>query len=283
MFEFISTGTASLIAQANGVVPDPTPFYEEGWFTFLLLIAAIVAGWYLAKTICNGIRLSEYSGRMTIVLVSLLIACLMIWSKWPPKFGVDLRGGINMVGSLNMDAWADDDDPNAIAPQAKDIIPALIQRVNPAGTKEIMIRALGTDKIEVTIPSVELQEADDIWNRLVKAGKLEFRIVADIKKDKPLIDRARELATAGSRERKVTEVDSDGNEVVLGVWTTLAREVVNNSIDDPDAIAPIKFLPSLSHLVRDKSSGRILEYADYTSAWLADPEKPGWKYRTLQV
>ncbi len=180
-----------------------------------------------------------------------------------------------MVGSLNMDAFSDENNPNAVPPQAKDIIPALVQRVNPSGTKEIMIRALGTDKIEVTIPSVNLQEADEIWDRLVKAGKLEFRIVADVKYHQPQIELAREMAANGGRERSVTEESASGQKKTVAVWTTLAREVASEQTDE-ETVAPIKFLPSLGHLVRDKSTGRILEVGEIRSNFVsANPDNYG--------
>jgi SecD/SecF fusion protein len=277
MFEFFSTRFSAIIAQVEPSVdvPVPAPFYEQGWFLFSLLVAAVVLGWFLAQLIANNLRLNEYGGRIATVLIAVLVASLMIWSKWPPEFGVDLRGGINMVGSLNLDAWADSEDDNAEPPQAKDIIPALIQRVNPSGTKEIMIRNLGTDKIEVTIPSVNLQEADEIWDRLVEAGKLQFRIVADLKFNQPEIALARQSAEAGSRETNVVEVDSAGMETTVAYWATLAREVVAEKRKSEDDIVPVKFIPQPSHLVRDKSTGRIIDYTEIRGSLGPDPEKHG--------
>ncbi len=277
MFEFFSSDDMGLIAQARAAADavEQVSFFQSGTFLFLLLIAAVALGWFLAKLITGSLKLSEYSGRMSIVLIALLVASLMIWSKWPPKFGVDLRGGINMVGSLNMDAFSEDQNLGGEKPEAKDIIPALIRRVNPSGTKEIMIRALGTDKIEVTIPSVNLQEADEIWDRLVKAGKLEFRIVADLKYHKPIIDLARTRAEEGGRERLITQTDANGEKKVVAVWTTLAREVTPEQLTDEETVAPIKFLPSRGHLVRDKSTGQILEVAEIQSSYGSNPEKYG--------
>jgi hypothetical protein len=276
MFEFLNYSVCSLLAQADQATKAAEPaFYETGWFGFLLLIAAVALGWFLANTISGSLRLSEYSGRFAVVLIAIFVAILMVVAKWPPEFGVDLRGGINMVGSLNLDAFNDAEDPNAVAPQAKDIIPALVQRVNPAGTKEIMIRALGTDKIEVTIPSVNLQEADEIWKRLVDAGKLEFRIVADVKYHQPQIDLARKLAESGSRDRYVYDTNSSGDREIVAIWTSLAREVESDQTGD-DYVAPIKFLPSLGHLVRDKSTGRIIESSEIRASFTSnDPDKFG--------
>ena len=146
------------------------PFTNTGMFVFLLLIAAVVLGYFAAKYISSGLKVAEYQGRMSIVLIAVLIATLMIWAKWPPKLGVDLRGGINMIGSLNLDAFLDEDGAGK-RPEAADIIPALVRRVNPSGTKEIMIRPLGADKIEVTIPTVEASEADGILETTCRSRK----------------------------------------------------------------------------------------------------------------
>ena len=250
-----SISNIAVFAQAaDGVVT--VPFYNTGWFVFLLLIAAVSLGIVLGKMIGNGLKLPEYGQNVSIVLVALFVAGLMIWAKWPPKLGVDLRGGINMIGSLNLDAFVEDDSFGTTRPKAKDIIPALVRRVNPSGTKEIMIRALGDDKIEVTIPSVDLQEADDIWDRLVKAGKLEFRILAADQRFAPQRDLAKEMADQGGRGRKV--VDASGKTVAI--WVALAR--VAQEEGAPNKIAPFKYVPGNGDLVRDKSTGRILNLSE---------------------
>ncbi|MDG1874085.1 MAG: hypothetical protein P8J27_09245, partial [Mariniblastus sp.] len=125
----------ALLAQDEQVAA--VPFYNQGWFVTLLLIAAVAGGLFLAKVISESLKVAEYRSRMAIVMIAVFVAGLMIWAKWPPKLGVDLRGGINMIGSLNLDAFLDDNN-SGVTPKAKDIIPALIQRVNPSGTKEIM-------------------------------------------------------------------------------------------------------------------------------------------------
>lgn len=261
-----SISNLAVLAQAVDPLAD-VPFYNRGWFVFLLLIAAVALGLFLAQSISKGLKLPEYGGRMSIVLVALFVASLMIWAKFPPKLGVDLRGGINMIGSLNLDAFTDDESFGGKRPMAKDIIPALIRRVNPSGTKEIMIRALGDDKIEVTIPTVEPQEADDIWDRLVKAGKLEFRILANGPKFTPQLDAARKMANEGARGRKV--LDAEGNTVA--VWVALAR--VAQEDGGQSKIIPFKFIPRNGDLVRDKSTGRLLDLREVP--YSSNPERHG--------
>ena len=248
------------LAQAADIAPDP-PFYRTGWFTFLALVAAIALGWYLAKAISSSLKLAEgYNTRMSVVLIAVFVASLMIWSKWPPKLGVDLRGGINMIGSLNLDAFVEGDGFGD-RPEAADIIPALIRRVNPSGTKEIMIRPLGVDKIEVTIPSVDPSEADAIWDRLVKAGKLEFRILANPNEFPAQVAAARKLAESGARGRKVMDIDADGQPKAVAMWVALARVASGDGIVRD--LVPFKFVPSRDHVVRKKSTGEIIDTGSF--------------------
>lgn len=274
MLEFSSN--ASLLAQnAAQAAEAAIPFYKTGMFVFLLLTAAVVFGFFAAKYISSGLKVAEYQGRMSIVLIAVLVASLMIWAKWPPKLGVDLRGGINMIGSLNLDAFLDEDGAGK-RPEAADIIPALVRRVNPSGTKEIMIRPLGADKIEVTIPTVEPTEADGIWKRLVEAGKLEFRILArDSQAFKLQRDAAKAQAAAGNRSRKVQD-EVDGKLQTVAVWVALARVV--QADDSPSDLVPFKFVPQRNDLVRDKASGNILDLSTWSASSTSDSDSQGAEF-----
>ena len=249
MFEAISTPALTLFGLA--------PIFQSGMFLFLLFIAAIAGGIFLAKFVTNSLKVSEYSGRAAVVAVSVLVALLMIVSKWPPKFGVDLSGGINMIGSLNLEGV---DGKNGEPPTAEDIIPVLINRVNPSGTKEIMIRPLGKDKIEVTMPTVLKSEAEETWENLVKVGLLEFRILANSQDHGELVGIARRLADQGSRK---AEVLSDETPVagekprVLGKWVSLAR-VFNEDLGIIEKNASFKYVPGGGAQVRDGSTGAIV-------------------------
>ncbi len=270
--------------QPGGNEPAAEPFISPGMIVLAILLATIVFGWFLGNFICKSINTVDYSGRMATVLIPVLLALLIIGSKWPPKFGVDLRGGINMVGSLNLEALGDNE--GGPLPQAKDIIPNLVQRVNPSGTKEIMIRALGADKIEVTIPSTNLQDADNIWKRLVEAGKLEFRIVAEAQKNAAEFDLARQLAADGSRKREVKNTEGE----TVAKWTSIASVVPPQN--DPTRLMPLKHVPSANNLVRDKSSGRVINYQEFSGVLTGDMDEAAanlavWcsrnNIRTLQV
>ncbi len=60
-----------------------------------------------------------------------------------------------------------------------DLVKAISQRVNPGGQREVSIRTVGSQEIEVAIPNVDKAEIDLIKRKIATAGALEFRIVAD--------------------------------------------------------------------------------------------------------
>ena len=75
------------------------------------------------------------------------------------------------------------------------LLASISKRVNPGGQKEISVKSLGTDMVEIVMPSVsgstakEKQvEADEIRNIIRKTGALEFRIVAT-KRRRRIVDR----------------------------------------------------------------------------------------------
>ena len=235
----------------------------SGYMLVALLVIAVLLGLGLAHVLGNSLNLVDYRKRMAWVFVPFLVALLMIFTDWPPEFGVDLRGGINMVGSLNLDNEdVDDFDPNYVRPKAADIIPILIGRVNPSGTKEIMIRALGDDQIEVTIPSVSLEEAEGVWDSIVKTGKLEFRIVANQRfpEHAAVLRLAREEANSTDFRKKRAKYVTDAKDKRVGIWVGLAK-VLPTAEDIAKGklpkTMPFKFAPDGNHLIRDKTTGDI--------------------------
>ncbi len=108
-------------------------------------------------------------------------------SMWPPskklKLGIDLSGGTilvyeverdNLPPSFNMD----------------ELIAALKKRADPEGVKEIPIRKIGGNRIEIILPQASNEEVEEVKKMLTDVGSLEFRILANRKHDKDAITRA---------------------------------------------------------------------------------------------
>lgn len=242
----------NILAQATDNTP-PEWYQNPTVLAFLGILAAIPVSVFLARTISKMFRTSELSGRMGLVLWCVLTSAIVISLK-PLKFGVDLRGGVTIIGQMNDQPGV----PTADKVTIQQIIPILKERIDPSGVREIVIRALGTEKMEVIIPDVEKEEAERIWERLTSAGQLFFRIVADENQHPALIAKGREVMTGDNpdlrREVYGEGVDEDGNPKQIGQWVQLARK---QSIEEGKR-REFKFMPSLNHLLRDRQQGVLV-------------------------
>ncbi|GAF93783.1 unnamed protein product, partial [marine sediment metagenome] len=148
---------------------------------------------------------------------------------WPPKLGIDLSGGVNLV--YEVDQAKKIDDRTLGKAEMDRLIEAVNRRVNPGGVKEITVRQIGIEQIEITIPYVDEAEARRIESDVSRAGTLEFRILANDRDHRALIERAQVENTKVIR-------DSDGNE--LGRWVPV----------DPTQLASFENYPEIARRTR---------------------------------
>ncbi|MCH2179321.1 MAG: protein translocase subunit SecD [Mariniblastus sp.] len=267
MFEMISNKCHFLsqsfwvLAQTDAAPAAGVQWYQTGFAMFGALILLLFLSAFLGRVLAGSLRMPEYSGKLSVIFGCILISVLLISSKWPPKFGIDLRGGMNLIGELNLEDLdgGKSDYGVATTTTAKDIIPNLVRRVDPSGTREIMIRPLGTDKIEVTIPTDSEQVADEIWERLAKTGLLQFRILVDsAHSNDPDQSEVVKRATAMSAQGDNISVirNDDGN--VIGRWIRLARADSDGEVAEGEVLA-VKFVPQGTQFIRDSASGKLVE------------------------
>src|SRR5262249_45734939 len=108
-------------------------------------------------------------------------------AMWPPaqklKLGIDLSGGTilvyevvreNLPPGFNMD----------------ELISALKKRADPEGVKEIPIRKIGGNRIEIILPQASNEEVEEVKKMLIDVGALEFRILANRKHDEKVMSYA---------------------------------------------------------------------------------------------
>ncbi len=175
------------------------------WYVILLIVVALLTvpfmlGGYLARKF----RMPDHGWKIGMVLCTLLSGLVVTIFGWPPKLGIDLSGGVILVYEVDQTKKTDD------RPVEMDkLIAAVSRRVNPGGVKEVTIRPYGLEQIEIIIPKVDESEAKRIEKLVSRAGTLEFRILANDRDHKSLIDRAKHENT------KVIK-DAAGN--VLGWW-----------------------------------------------------------------
>ncbi|HEV3005205.1 MAG TPA: protein translocase subunit SecD [Pirellulales bacterium] len=206
---------------APGTLPGPNaPLAPQGGaqkpadtsghvFMMVALVAAVfivpvLVGNYLSK----ALRMPDHAMRMSVVLFAISASGVATVTGWPPKLGIDLRGGAILVYEVKDKNFKDMDK----------LVGAVTKRVNPDGLKEVTVRPYGEHEIEIIIPEADEAELARMQDIVSQQGTLEFRIVADsqFSDDEDYINLANEGQFEG--EQEVTERDKNGKTVVRARW-----------------------------------------------------------------
>lgn len=207
---------------AKGPPPTGISFWQV-----LLAIGVLVGPFVVGAYLARWLRMREYAFRVSLVLLGVSVASATNFFGWPPKLGIDLRGGVILIYRVSDDQQLESFDMGML-------VSAITRRINPEGLLEVTVRPYGAREIEIIIPEADEDELSRIKNIISQSGTLEFRILANRHDHESIINRA--LADADSptavRRKEVYEVASDGRRVPIARWVPVAREEVLR-FDDP--------------------------------------------------
>ncbi|HUS38486.1 MAG TPA: hypothetical protein VMX74_03510 [Pirellulales bacterium] len=206
-------------AQAQATVTQLPMWYEQ-LYGLLGILAAIVAVSVIAgKAISGSVRMKDYEWKISVVVFAALAATAVIGlgvATDTVKGGIDLAGGTILIYELDQEKKQEvlDRTPD-LGDLMKKMVSAVSRRLDPAGVKQITIRQIGEEQIEIIIPKVTQEEVRQIMRSMESAGNLEFRILADRQLDGNLIARAE--ATPGDliRDKDEDARRSDDRHIVL--------------------------------------------------------------------
>ncbi|MGC4003422.1 MAG: hypothetical protein QM811_09925 [Pirellulales bacterium] len=103
-----------------------------------------------------------------------------------------------------------------------DLVSGLSRRINPGGQKEISVKSIGANQVEIIIPQTDAQELDVIKQNISTAGTLEFRIMAN----REFPEHRALIAAAEKPDAPDLIVDKSVSPPVnLGRWVDLSPEV----------------------------------------------------------
>ena len=233
-------------SEGSGPGSDDSDATSEGntsihWVALLLTILVIGGACGLAAAVASSLRMREYQTKLTIIFLSLFAAAATTYSGWPPKLGIDLKGGVYLVYEADRaaqqssaEAASEQDDSqasvsgNLTSEQMGKLVTAIGRRINPGGVKEVIIRPFGQNQIEIVIPDVDDSEIERYKDKITSAGTLEFRIVAN-RRD-PRHTAVIEAADARPEDKVLYMRDVDGNPVrdetgalkILGWWVPVS-------------------------------------------------------------
>ncbi len=238
-----------LFAQAN------SSFELTGYWLAAVVLAAIVVPYLLGGVIAKGLRMVEYGWKIGVILAVLSLATVVVTLKFPPKLGVDLKGGVILIYQVDMDqtmAARAEGDTGAI--DMNSMVQILSNRINPGGTKEIVVRTYGDRQIEIIIPDANDVEIDQIKKQISTAGNLVFRIVANRIDHKFIEDLAKDQA--GDRV-----IDDAGDTV--GRWVRVGRDA-----EGTKGKKKFKIDGVVNDIIRDAGHGGELINAAAFQSWV---------------
>ena len=171
-------------------------------------------------------------GKSSLIVAVIGIAALILVTSWPPKQGIDLKGGVILIYEVDENltrqsarrrqAAAGDEAANEEAEVGEVDMPGLIQalsrRINPGGVQEIVVRAYGDKQVEIIIPDVSSAEVERVKKLITTGGFLKFQIVANRRDHSHILSLADEADQAGQYEVR------DANGQVVGQWARLSIE-----------------------------------------------------------
>jgi SecD/SecF fusion protein len=227
-----------LFGQADQVVQS------TWWRTLLLLCIALPIPALLGIWLAKWLRMKDYGWKLAVIFCVLSSAAVIVYTG-RLNLGVDLKGGVILIYEIDREALRGDD-----AIDWGRLIQSITNRINPAGTKEIVVRRYGEWQIEIIIPDVQDIEIDRIKDRISTAGALEFRIVANATDHPGIIAQAEEQAENPllRRSRSVQDDTED-----LGYWARVARE--SQPVDG--GIMPFR-VGVAGDVLRDAVTGELL-------------------------
>ena len=97
----IASSVVALLAVAGGEPAAAVPAAVAWWQTpgagWLIALAVVAGATFLAWLIAKSLRVPDMWGRIAAVFVALAAGCTICWLGWPPRLGIDLKGGLILV------------------------------------------------------------------------------------------------------------------------------------------------------------------------------------------
>ncbi len=229
----------SAIAPVPADAASTVPWYlSTAFFNTLIFIALLVGSGVIGHWLAKALRVADYGTKFAIILFAIFASLVVVVRGWPPKLGVDLGGGSILVYEVDKTktAWRPD--------KMDSLLTSISKRVNPGGQKEISVKSLGSDMVEIVMPSVsgstkeEKQvEAEEIRKIIRTTGALEFRIVATKRDNESLIEMAKtERKKFPADYDKIVYIKDPKTGKDLAKWCTVRQQEVDKIRGDEAAL-----------------------------------------------
>jgi hypothetical protein len=96
----MSSFAVGIIAQAMASAAAPeaaVPWWREAWALWGIALLTLAVPTFVARLIAGALRASDMWGRIATVLIALTAGVVICRLGWPPRLGIDLKGGLILV------------------------------------------------------------------------------------------------------------------------------------------------------------------------------------------
>lgn len=252
---------AMLLLADDSVAANPT--MKAVIALSILLATILIPTMLVGPFVTKKLRMRDHGSKIGFSLLTVTAAIMIIATSNGPRYGVDLEGGVILIYNANLEGdndsnkSGDDEEEAGARPRvtAADLAAALGPRINPSGTKEIVIRPYGDSQIEIIVPNVGNQEIEDIKEKIKNAGILVFRIVANQTDHQAIITLAKEQADNPQATLR-TNKNVGSKDASVGRWVAAGR-------DDKATDSEVRKLKQdwTRYTLRDGVTGKIVPRA----------------------
>ena len=88
---------ADMAAAATTVPTATVPWWREPWAVWGITLLTVAGPTLLSWLLSKQLRAADRWGRLATVLVALTAGAVVTWLGWPPRLGIDLKGGVILV------------------------------------------------------------------------------------------------------------------------------------------------------------------------------------------
>jgi SecD/SecF fusion protein len=254
----MGAGSLGILADAASNAADAAKAAEQaaannwaGLRDIGLFLLAVIVPFVLGKFFSNRLKMPNHAMAFSWILLAVIATGIVI-ATGQLKLGPDIKGGTNLIYQIDQSTVGNNNQPVL----AKDFIAPILNRINPSGMNESVVRPAGDDKIEIIIADVDPAEIEQVKRKITNAGILQFRIVANRNDHEELIKAAKAQAENPnidirlSREVKLPN-KTTGELETVGVWRTLGRAAEQAGAGEVEGYAP-------EDTIRNARTGEIL-------------------------
>jgi SecD/SecF fusion protein len=207
---------------------ETQPWYTEGWVLWLVAAACIVGPSVVAYLLSSGLRAKDMWGRVAVVLTALTCGIVIVASGWPPRLGIDLKGGVILVYEV--------DAAKRVSEQADDVARRLEDVINreeglkgvasrtAEGTVAVRLETADASAVERFTAAVDALDFDDVRVALEERDETSEAVTLDysvaggaqpVDMDKLVAAVSRRVNPGGQKEVTVRQYGLDQLEVIV--------------------------------------------------------------------